>query len=90
MKADLTAIKEKIRRLLAVAENHASADAEIESAMRVATQLMAVHQLSREDISNLSEADRVGRIEFGRHACFTDGAKYEVGGKQPKPKQLER
>lgn len=71
--SDLNAIKEKIRRLLATAENHASAEAEVEAAMRVAAHLMQAHQLSREDISNLSEAERAGRIEYGRRNSFSWG-----------------
>lgn len=78
MSANLAAIKEKIRRLLAVAENHASAEGEIETAMRVATQLMTAHQLSREDVANLSEQDRAGRIAYGKHACFTFGANFTL------------
>lgn len=76
MTTDLNAIKEKIRRRLAVAENDAAAEAEVETAMRVATHLMMAHRLNREDISKLSEAERSGRIEYGKYATYSWGKNF--------------
>lgn len=73
MSADLSAVKEKIRRLLAIAaEGSGATENEIEIAMRVATKQMMAYQLSREDIEQ-GDKPATSRMEYGRHFTFTYG-----------------
>lgn len=72
---DLARIQERIRRCLAIADNDASADGEIEAALRVATSLMAKHNLDREDCIDAGGNVRSGRVEFGRFEVHSLAAK---------------
>lgn len=84
----LDQIKETIRRLLAVAENDASFEQEVETAIRSARQLMSAYQLSREDVSggggagdvNVSavqfDSCEVPYIQGGRKSCWEVSAAY--------------
>lgn len=73
--SDLSRIQERIRRCLAIADNDASADAEIEAALRIATSLMAKHNLDREDCIDSDGNVRTGRVEFGRYEVNSLSAK---------------
>ena len=58
------AIIQRIKYLFAVAENDASADGEIENALRAARNLMNAHQISRDDVFE-SEDGSVNTDEGG-------------------------
>lgn len=65
---DLKDVKERVRRLLAIAEDDAAADAEIEQAMLMARRYMASYQLERDDIVERGDELDLSRIEWGD--CF--------------------
>lgn len=65
-------IKQRLKRLFAVAENDASCDNEIEQAMRYAKALMAEHQVSRDDVF---EDEETGEIDISK-VSFTRRFRY--------------
>jgi len=72
--SDLDRIKERIRKLLNVAEDDAASEGEIDNALRFATHMMASHNLSRDDIveTDAGELD-VTQVVYGRRECFCVG-----------------
>jgi hypothetical protein len=71
--ADIDKIKKKLAKLLRLGENDAASEGEIQNALDMATQLMAKHQLTRDDIDT-SSVDPVANVVFGRHFAFCKGA----------------
>lgn len=66
MSIDMDRVKRQIMQCLAISENHAATEGEVAAAMRVATQLMARHNLDREDLFDAG-GQATGRVEYGRH-----------------------
>lgn len=66
--------KDKIRKLLRVAENDAATDGEIENAMRAAQALMHAYHLSEEEVKNQPE-DVKREIKFTQRQAWTKGAR---------------
>lgn len=69
---NLDQVKDKLKKLFAVAENDASADGEVENAMAAASALMNAHQITRDDITedDNGEVD-VSKLEYGRHDRYS-------------------
>lgn len=68
----LDKVKDKLKKLFAVAENDASADGEIANAMRAAAALMAAHQISREDITDNDDGSvNVTFAKYSRYSRYT-------------------
>ncbi|MEO1615299.1 MAG: DUF2786 domain-containing protein [Planctomycetota bacterium] len=68
--SDLQRIKDRIRQCLAVAANDASAQAEIEQAVRVARSLMHKHNLERDDVEERDDGTiDVSRVSYGRYTA---------------------
>lgn len=68
---DRDAIKDRIRKLLNLAENDAATEGEIENAMRFAQRLMAEHCLTEADVQKVGEqsAEQVAQARtYGKHA----------------------
>jgi len=65
-------IKDKLAKLLRLGENSAATDGEIDNALRMAAELMAKHQLTRDDIDT-NAADPIAKVTVGRHYAFTKG-----------------
>ena len=66
-------IKQRLKRLFAVAENDASCDNEIEQAMRYAKSLMNQHQVTRDDVfedEDTGEVD-ITKVEFTRRHRYS-------------------
>lgn len=68
---DMDRIKDRIRKLLAVATNDSAATGEIENAMRFAQALMDAHHISAEDAHAAAGAEEVR--EYGYGESFTSG-----------------
>lgn len=60
-------IKDRIRKLLAVANDDGSFEAEVEVAIRAAEHLMAEYQLTRDDVVEQDGEVDVSRVQMGRH-----------------------
>lgn len=71
--SDITRIKDKLAKLLRLGEDTAASEGEIQNALTLATQLMAKHQLTRDDIDTTA-ADPVAKVALGRHFAFCKGA----------------
>lgn len=71
--SDIDRIKEKLAKLLRLGENDAASEGEIQNALNLATQMMAKHQLTRDDI-DMSAADPIAKVQLGRHFAFCKGA----------------
>lgn len=72
--SDIDRIKEKLAKLLRLGEDSAASEGEIQNALNLATQLMAKHQLTREDIDTTAE-DPFARVTMGRHFAFCKGTR---------------
>lgn len=72
--SDIDRIKDKLAKLLRLGENAAATDGEIENALNLATQMMAKHQLTRDDIDT-SAPDPLAKLTYGRHVAFCKGAR---------------
>jgi hypothetical protein len=71
--SDIDRIKEKLAKLLRLGENTAASEGEIQNALNLATQLMARHQLTRDDIDTTAD-DPIAKVTMGRHFAFCKGA----------------
>ena len=72
--SDIDRIKDKLAKLLRLGEDTAATDGEIQNALNLATQMMAKHQLTREDIDT-SAPDPIARVTLGRHFAFAKSTK---------------
>lgn len=72
--SDIDRIKEKLAKLLKLGEDSAATEGEIANALNIATQMMARHQLTRDDI-NLEADDPLAKLQFGRHFAFSKASK---------------
>lgn len=72
--SDINRIKDKLAKLLRLGENTAASQGEIDNALTMAAAMMAKHNLTRDDI-DLSEADPIARIAYGRHFAFSRGSR---------------
>ena len=72
--AEIDRIKEKLAKLLRLGEDTAASEGEIQNALNLATQLMAKHQLTRDDIDT-SAPDPLAKLTYGRHVAFCKGAR---------------
>lgn len=70
--SNISRIKEKLAKLLRLGEDTAATDGEIQNALNLATQMMAKHQLTRDDI-DLSAVDPTAKVSLGRHFAFCKG-----------------
>lgn len=68
--SDIDKIKQKLAKLLRLGEDTAATDGEINNALYLATQLMAKHQLTRDDIC-MDEVDPLSRLAFGEGIVFS-------------------
>ena len=68
--ADMRRIKERLAKLLRLGEDSAASEGEIGNALRIASELMARHQLTRDDIDT-EALDPTARITIGRHFAFS-------------------
>lgn len=75
MNADLSRVKDRIRKLLALAENDGAMGAEIDNAMRLATEMMLAYQISRDDLHMESEnggsAVNTSNVVFGQRNAYS-------------------
>lgn len=65
MKTDLNKVKEKLVKLLNLSENGAASEGEINNALNAAAQIMAKHNLTRDDI-DLDSLEPVKRVVMSR------------------------
>jgi hypothetical protein len=72
--SDIDRIKDKLAKLLRLGEDTAASEGEIQNALNLATQLMARHQLTRDDIDT-SAPDPMAKVAMGRHFAFCKGSK---------------
>ena len=68
--SDIGKIKDRIRKLLNVAEDDAATDGEIENAMRAAQSLMAAYKLTEADCP----ADTARPTTYGEQRCYAAGS----------------
>jgi hypothetical protein len=71
--SNIDRVKEKLAKLLRLGEDTAASEGEIQNALNLATQMMAKHQLTREDI-DMSAADPIAKVQLGRHFAFCKGS----------------
>lgn len=72
--SDINSIKDKLAKLLRLSQDNAATDGEIANALNLAAQLMAKHQLTRDDI-DLGATDPIARVRMGRHFAFSKSSK---------------
>lgn len=72
--SNIDRIKEKLAKLLRLGEDTAASDGEIQNALNLATQMMAKHQLTRDDIDT-NAPDPIARVALGRHFAFAKSTK---------------
>lgn len=74
-------IKDRLRKLFRVAENDASCDGEIESAMALANQLMSAHQITRDDVFEDENGEvNLDKVTYGqtqRYSLYTSICAWE-------------
>ena len=70
---EINRIKDKLAKLLRLGENSAASDGEIDNALTLAAAMMAKHNLTRDDI-DMTEADPIAKVAYGRHFAFSRGA----------------
>ncbi len=70
---EINRIKDKLAKLLRLGENNAASDGEIDNALTLAAAMMAKHNLTRDDI-DMTQADPIARVSYGRHFAFSRGA----------------
>jgi hypothetical protein len=66
--SDINTIKERIRKLMAIAGDGVATDAEIDTALTLAAKLLDAHHLSKEDIGTAQDAED---MTMGRSAAVT-------------------
>ena len=71
--SNINRIREKLSKLLALGENNAASQGEIDNALTMAAALMAKHNLTRDDI-DMSAVDPIAKVAYGRHWAFSNGA----------------
>lgn len=74
MSHSIDRIKEKLAKLIRLSEDNTASDGEIENALNMAAQIMARHQLTRDDIDTNAE-DPLARVRMGRFLTMAKGAK---------------
>jgi hypothetical protein len=70
--SNIDRIREKLAKLLALGENSAASQGEIDNALTLAAAMMAKHSLTRDDI-DMSALDPIARVAYGRHWAFSKG-----------------
>jgi len=71
MKTDLQSVKDKLVKLINLSENNAASQGEIDNALNMAAQIMARHNLTREDIDlNSSQPTKNIRMSRGYVSCL--------------------
>lgn len=75
--SDITTIKQRLAKLIRLSEDESASAGEIDNALNMAAQLMAKHQLTRDDIdySGTDGPDSLDRIRMGRHCCLAKGSR---------------
>ena len=73
MNTDLNKIKDKLAKLIRLSEDSGATDGEISNAINAAQQLMARHNLSREDIDESNKSDPCQKVEMNRFRAFFHG-----------------
>lgn len=73
MNTDLNKIKDKLAKLIRLSEDSAATDGEISNAINAAQQLMARHNLTREDIDYTDKADPCRNVEMSRFRAWFHG-----------------
>jgi hypothetical protein len=71
---EISRIRERLAKLLRLGENAAATPGEIDNALRMAGEMMAKHQITRDDI-DLDAVDPVARVAMGRHNVFYKGSR---------------
>lgn len=69
---DIRRIKDRLAKLLRLGEDSAASEGEVENALRIATELMAKHNLNRADIDT-SQMDATQRIIIDKNIAFSKG-----------------
>jgi len=65
-------VKNKLKKLFAVAECDASADGEVANAMAAASALMNAHQVTREDLTDNDDGTvNIDDLKFGKHTRYS-------------------
>jgi hypothetical protein len=72
--SDINRTREKIAKLLRLGMDANASQGEIDNAMAMAAQLMARHQLTRDDI-DMDAVDPMVKMKMGRHFAFFKGSK---------------
>jgi|GEM_PF-5963125 len=70
---DIDRIKAKLAKLIRLSDDEGATDGEIANALRMANEIMAKHQLTRDDIDTDAD-DPVARVAMGRTTVFCKGA----------------
>lgn len=74
---DTDKIKDKIKKLLNLAENDGAFDGEVDNALRFARRLMLRHNVTQEDLEEAKDAHEVAAdaeaVDYGRVSAFTLG-----------------
>jgi len=75
---DMDKIKNKIKKLLNLAENDGAFDGEVDNALRFARRLMLRHNVTQADLEEAKDAHEIAAdaeaVDYGRVAAFTLGA----------------
>lgn len=71
--SDIDRIKDKLAKLLRLGEDNSATEGEIQNALTIATQLMARHQLTRDDI-DMEASDPTSKVILGRHFAYCKGS----------------
>ena len=75
MRNNIQKVKDRLAKLLNLTEENGASKGEVDNALKIATQLMAKHQLSREDIDLENASDPTKNVKFDRVSVFTLSAK---------------
>lgn len=68
--SDISTIKDKLTKLLRLSEDAAASPGEIDNALRMASALMARHNLERTDL-DLGSSDPTARVSFGLYEQYS-------------------